>query len=42
MAKTLKQMLEVYRPKAADEQKFVDKHVTVKYDDANGNKASNS
>jgi hypothetical protein len=31
-------MLEVYRPKAADEQKFVDKHVTVKYDDANGNK----
>lgn len=38
MAKTLKQMLEVYRPKAADEQKFVDKHVTVKYDDANGNK----
>ena len=38
MAKTLKQMLEVYKPKAADEQKFVDKHVTVKHDDANGNK----
>jgi hypothetical protein len=38
MAKTLKQMLEVYKPKSADEQKFVDKHVTVKHDDANGNK----
>lgn len=38
MPKTLKQMLEVYRPKAADEQKFVDKHVVVKHDDANGNK----
>lgn len=38
MAKTLKQMLEVYEPKAADEKKFKDKHVTVKQDDPNGNK----
>lgn len=38
MAKTLKQILEVYKPKAADEQKFVDKHVAVKHDDVNGNK----
>jgi len=37
MAKTLKQMLEVYKPKAADEQKFVDKHVVAKHADANGN-----
>lgn len=38
MAKTLKQMLEVYEPKAADEKKFKDKHVTVKHEDPNGNK----
>lgn len=37
MAKTLKQMLEVYEPKAADEKKFKDKHVTVKHEDPNGN-----
>ena len=38
MAKTLKQVLELYKPKAGDEQKFVAKHVVVKHDDANGNK----
>lgn len=38
MAKTLKQVLELYKPKAGDEQKFVAKHVIVKQDDANGNK----
>lgn len=38
MAKTIKQMLELYKPKAADEQKFVDKHVVAKTDDVNGNK----
>jgi len=37
MAKTLKQMLEVYKPKAADEQKFADKHVVAKHSDPNGN-----
>lgn len=37
MSKTLHQFLEVYRPKSADEQKFVDKHVTVKNKDKNGN-----
>ena len=37
MAKTLKQMLEVYEPKAEDEKKFKDKHVTVKTADANKN-----
>jgi hypothetical protein len=37
MSKTLQQFLEVYRPKSADEQKFVDKHVTVKNKDRNGN-----
>ena len=37
MAKTLKQFLEVYKPKSADEQRFVDKHVTVKIKDRNGN-----
>jgi len=37
MAKTLEQFLEVYRPKSADEQRFVDKHVTVKNKDRNGN-----
>ena len=30
MAKTLKKMLEVYRPKAGDEQKFMDKHIVIK------------
>lgn len=38
MAKTLKKILELYKPKAGDEQKFVAKHVVVKHDDANGNK----
>jgi len=38
MAKTLKQMLEVYEPKAADEKKFKDKHITAKTADVNGNK----
>lgn len=37
MAKTLKQMLEVYEPKAADEKKFKDKHITAKHKDPNGN-----
>lgn len=46
MAKTLKSFLELYKPKAADEQKFVDKHVVAKTPDRNGNgdevfKASN-
>jgi len=36
-AKTLKDFFEVYRPKAGDEQKFVDKHVTIKHKDRNGN-----
>jgi len=30
MAKTLKQILEVYAPKSKDEKKFMDKHITVK------------
>lgn len=38
MAKTLKKILELYKPKAGDEQKFVAKHVVVKHDDANSNK----
>lgn len=38
MAKTLKQILELYKPKAGDEQKFVAKHVIVKTDDIAGNK----
>lgn len=33
--KTLKDMFEVYRPKSPDEQKFVDKHVTIKHKDRN-------
>ena len=33
--KTLKDMFVVYRPKSPDEQKFVDKHVTVKHKDRN-------
>lgn len=37
MSKTLKKFLEVYEPKAGDEKKFKDKHVTVKTKDANGN-----
>jgi hypothetical protein len=37
MAKTLKQMLELYTPKAEDEKKFVEKHITVKTDDVNKN-----
>jgi|688.fasta_scaffold03010_14 hypothetical protein len=38
MAKTLNQFLEGYlKVKSADEQKFVDKHVTVKNPDRNGN-----
>jgi len=35
--KTIKQFFEVYKPKAKDEQEFVDKHVTVKHKDRNGN-----
>jgi hypothetical protein len=35
--KTLKHFFEVYKPKAPDEQKFVDKHVTIKHQDRNGN-----
>lgn len=37
MSKTLKQFLEVYKPKSPDEQKFVDKHVTIKHKDRDGN-----
>lgn len=37
MPKTLKQMFELYEPKAGDEKKFVHKHVVSKTDDANGN-----
>lgn len=33
--KTLKSFLEVYKPKSPDEQKFVDKHVTIKHKDRN-------
>lgn len=35
--KTLKDFLEVYKPKSPDEQKFVDKHVAIKHKDRNGN-----
>ncbi len=35
--KTLKELFEVYKPKSPDEQKFVDKHVTIKHQDRNGN-----
>jgi len=35
--KTLKQILEVYKPNSADEKKFVDKHIVVKQKDRNGN-----
>lgn len=37
MTKTLKDLFEVYKPKSPDEQKFVDKHVTIKHKDRNGN-----
>ena len=37
MTKTLKDFMEVYKPKSPDEQKFVDKHVTIKHSDRNGN-----
>jgi hypothetical protein len=37
MPKTLKDFLEVYKPKSPDEQKFVDKHVVIKHKDRNGN-----
>lgn len=37
MAKTLKQVIEIYKPKAGDEQKFVDKHVIASKEDPNGN-----
>ena len=33
--KTLKDFLEVYEPKAPDEKKFKDKHVTIKHKDRN-------
>lgn len=35
--KTIKQLLEVYKPKAKDEQEFVDKHIVIKHKDRNGN-----
>lgn len=35
--KTLKQILEVYSPKSADEKRFVKKHIVVKTADAAGN-----
>lgn len=35
--KTLKQILEVYSPKSADEKRFVNKHITIKHADRNGN-----
>lgn len=34
---SIKDLFEVYKAKAKDEQKFVDKHVTIKHKDANGN-----
>jgi hypothetical protein len=37
MAKTLKDILEVYEPKSPDEKRFKDKHITVKTKDRNGN-----
>lgn len=37
MAKTLKEILEVYEPKSPDEKRFKDKHITVKTKDRNGN-----
>lgn len=35
--KTIKELLEVYKPKAKDEQDFADKHVVIKHKDRNGN-----
>lgn len=35
--KTLKQILELYKPKSQDEDKFVKKHIVVKHKDKNGN-----
>jgi len=35
--KTTKELFEVYKPKSPDEQKFIDKHVTIKIKDRNGN-----
>jgi len=35
--KTLKELFEIYRPKAKGEQDFVDKHVVIKNKDRNGN-----
>jgi hypothetical protein len=37
MAKTLKEIFEVYEPKSPDEKRFKDKHITVKTKDRNGN-----
>jgi hypothetical protein len=37
MPKSIKELFEVYRPKAKDEADFVDKHVTIKHKDRNGN-----
>lgn len=37
MAKTLKEIFEVYEPKSPDEKRFKDKHITVKNKDRNGN-----
>lgn len=37
MTKSIKDLFEVYRPKAKDEADFVDKHVTIKHKDRNGN-----
>jgi hypothetical protein len=35
--KTLSQILELYKPKSQDEDKFVKKHIVVKHKDRNGN-----
>lgn len=35
--KTRKDIFEVYKPKSEDEQRFVDKHITIKHKDRNGN-----
>lgn len=37
MTKTIKDLFELYKPKPAGEKAFVDKHVTIKHKDANGN-----
>lgn len=37
MTKTLKQILEGYEARSADEKRFIDKHVVVKHEDRNGN-----